>query len=74
MKQESKKFFRPVWAEKTACGEMWIGRYFEEASGTIGQTLSYGDHDTAILHARIEREKRRCTGYHSAAGPEPRSS
>jgi hypothetical protein len=64
MNHELHRFTRAFWAEKTPCGEMWIGRYVDEQTpGRVQQTKSYGDHDTAVFHARMEHEKRCCTGY-----------
>lgn len=62
MKSELK--YRTIWAEKTPCGELWVGRFVDEHSPEgVPQTESYGDHDTAIFRARIEFEKRRCAGH-----------
>jgi hypothetical protein len=64
MNEEPKRLTQAFWAEKTPCGEMWVGRYRDEtAPDGVRNTVSCGDHDTAILYARKEQEKSLCTGY-----------
>jgi hypothetical protein len=60
---KAERTYRTLWAEKTPCGEMWVGRFVDEQSPEgVLQTESCGDHDTAFFRARIELEKRRCAG------------
>jgi hypothetical protein len=55
---------REYWAEKSACGEMWLGYFVDpEHPDQIYQTQAYGDFDTAQFYARFEQEKRKCPGY-----------
>jgi len=52
------------WAEQTSCGEMWVGWYADGGSPDgFAQAGAFGDHDTALFHARRQWEQQRCRGF-----------
>jgi len=62
MRVESRSEWRRVWAEKSVCGEMWVGAFRDhEKPNVTYYTEPAGDHDTAIFFASRESEMLRCS-------------